>query len=299
MKHLSLSLLLTTAVVLCCGPALADDAAEARKYGVDEKTIQKARTHAKAAHAAYLLQDYAKALAEYQTVLKLIRSPKALLGTAQCYRQLGKLDQALRAFRLYADEWRRLNPNAAPEYNVDEEIRRLEASLEARRKERDERAAKDEARREREARERAERERKERERALAMQQHSFPEDTKQSERRTKTLWGYTVLGGALACFAATGVLYGVGFSQRSSAYDRYKVATDPAEIERHRGDVESAHTKTVVGHVLLGVGAAALAFSIYELVSRPGAGETDKRTAARPRFRLLPSGPSLDLSYAF
>jgi tetratricopeptide (TPR) repeat protein len=90
-------------------------------------------------------------------------------------------------------------------------------------------------------------------------------------RREKTIWAYTALSMGAACAVTAGILYGVGTAQGNAAHDRYQAATLPDEIELHYRDVESAKTKLVAGHVLIGVAAAAIGVSIYSFLTRPSA----------------------------
>jgi hypothetical protein len=91
------------------------------------------------------------------------------------------------------------------------------------------------------------------------------------KRRTKTIMGYSSLGAGAACVAAAGVLYVVGALQGNEAHEAYQAAVVPAEIEGHWQDVKSASTKLLVGHVLAGVGVAAVGFGVYQLLTRPSA----------------------------
>lgn len=81
-------------------------------------------------------------------------------------------------------------------------------------------------------------------------------------RRTPT-WGYVALGVGLSAVASAAVLYGVGKAQGDSAHDNYRSATVPSEILGYWGDVEAAERKVTAGHVLIGVGAAAIAVWLY------------------------------------
>lgn len=124
--------------------------------------------------------------------------------------------------------------------------------------------------------------------AVAAVSPSSPVDAE--KRRSKTIWAYTCLGVGLASIATGGVLYGLGFSGRSDAYDMYSAATVQSEIDSHWEDVDAGQTKITMGHVLVGVGAAALGFSIYQFISRP---PVQVKKAFVPRLRLGPTGIAL------
>ena len=92
------------------------------------------------------------------------------------------------------------------------------------------------------------------------------------KRRSKTIWAWTTLGAGLACAAGAGVLYGVGRSQVSLAYDEYKDLPDSAAASTFNekwSDVESASKLYIGGHVLAGVAVAAIGVSVYMFVTRP------------------------------
>lgn len=116
-------------------------------------------------------------------------------------------------------------------------------------------------------------------------------------RRTKTLWAYGALSLGAACVITGAVLYGVGGAQGGEAYDDYRAATEPAEIERHYQDVEAAKSKLIAANVLMGVSAAALGASLYLLLTRPAA----EGTAGGAALRLAPlhEGAALSISGRF
>ena len=103
-------------------------------------------------------------------------------------------------------------------------------------------------------------------------------------RKRKTIWAYASLGVGAALVATAGVLYGVGLSQGGAAHDDYMAErTDLDLVDAHWQDVEAAKTKVVVGHVLVGLGAADLGLSLYHFLTRPSA----ERPAA-PAVTLAP-----------
>lgn len=118
----------------------------------------------------------------------------------------------------------------------------------------------------------------------------------QPKQRSR-LWAYLGLGTGLACAAAAGVLYGVGSSQGSEAHDKYQAAWQADEIALHRGDVEAAEAKLVAGHVLAGVAAVAIGFSIYQFIITAGSERpTSKKTETVTTFGLSPLGSGAAMS---
>ena len=79
---------------------------------------------------------------------------------------------------------------------------------------------------------------------------------------------YIGLGVGLACVVTAGFLYGLGLGQRGEAHDLYSDARVQEAIDRHWEDVEAGQQKITAGHVLVGVGAAALGFAVYRFLSR-------------------------------
>lgn len=106
--------------------------------------------------------------------------------------------------------------------------------------------------------------------------------------RSKTIWAYSTLGVGLASVAGMGLMYGLGLSQGSDAYQQYRDAPDQTQREKYWNDVESSETKLLVGHVLLGVGVAALGFSLYEFITRPSVSDTIDANKASVKIGFIP-----------
>jgi hypothetical protein len=255
MKRVLPALALTASLILC-DRAFAEDDASVQ--------IQKARELQERGDKQYETHDYAGALESYKQSYAHVRRPLRLLGMAQCYRQLRKWAEALRHYRSYLDEWKQQNPDKEAPYldEVRGHIAMLEKMVEEERRQKE----------------------------LAQSRPDQPDmggvtrpdlpSTDDGGRRRKTILGYSALGLAGALVVTAGVLYGVGLSSRSSAHDDYLKATTQTDMDARWSDVESAQTKITAGHVLIGLGAVALGFSLYELLSRP--------RAEQRRVSLLP-----------
>lgn len=113
--------------------------------------------------------------------------------------------------------------------------------------------------------------------------------TEMKARRSKTIWAYTTMGTGLALAVSAGVLYGVGLSQGDAAHDSYLASNEPDKIRLYRQDLESAETKVIVGHVLAGTAAVALAVSIYQFVTRSPAREEGSPQRGRTTVGIVPS----------
>ena len=122
-----------------------------------------------------------------------------------------------------------------------------------------------------------------------------PENTLARKRRSKTIWAWTSLGLGAACLVTAGVLYGVGQSAGSEAYGSYHDARDQQQMKSHWEEVEAAEAKLVAGHVLVGVGAAAVGFALYQFISRPSAAQASAASTA-PRVGFVSSGSRAGLT---
>ncbi len=91
--------------------------------------------------------------------------------------------------------------------------------------------------------------------------------------RTRLI-GYSALvaGAALAVGAA--VLYGVGASRGNEAFDGYISTNSKQEQERFSEQIDSAEGLLTGGHVMIGLAAAALGVSVWQLVSASGMEES-------------------------
>ena len=107
-------LVIAVAFVALAVPAQAADS---------EKTAAKA--HFEAATRLYDIHEYAKALDEYKAAYLAKPDPAFLFNVGQCYRKLGKLDQALEFYREYLKKAPPDDPNRP---NVEARIRNTDNS---------------------------------------------------------------------------------------------------------------------------------------------------------------------------
>lgn len=103
----------------------------------------------------------------------------------------------------------------------------------------------------------------------AMEGHEKEAAPLRKRRKLNTIIGATSLGVGVASLAAAGVLYGIGASQGSTAHDAYSQTSSQSVMDENREIIESSRTKLIVGHVLAGVGVAAVVVGIWQLVVRP------------------------------
>lgn len=89
------------------------------------------------------------------------------------------------------------------------------------------------------------------------------------DRKQKLVMANAGLGAGLASILVMSILYGVGVSQGNEAHDNYMAARYTSDIKRHKEEVVSASNKIAVGHLFLGLSAAALGFSIYHYATLP------------------------------
>jgi len=102
-------LVIAVACVALAAPAQAE---------VSDKAAAKA--HFEAATRLYDIHEYAKALEEYKAAYLSKPDPAFLFNVGQCYRKLGKLDQALEFYREYLKKAPPDDPNRP---NVEARIR--------------------------------------------------------------------------------------------------------------------------------------------------------------------------------
>jgi hypothetical protein len=91
------------------------------------------------------------------------------------------------------------------------------------------------------------------------------QENPQQQRKTFWAWGSLGAGSALVVTAVT--LYTVGLVQGNDAHKKYRDAGPTEDIGGYWSDVESAKTKLIAGHVLMGLGAAAVGVSVYHFLT--------------------------------
>jgi hypothetical protein len=117
-------------------------------------------------------------------------------------------------------------------------------------------------------------------------------DPMAKQRRKKTIWAWTSLAVGGACLITAAVLYGVAVPEGNDAYDAYRATKDKTKFASAWSDVESAQSKVVAGHVLMGVAAVGVGVSLYQFFSRPS---VERR--ARLTITPLAAGAALHGSF--
>lgn len=97
------------------------------RASADSARVRQARELFLQAESAYRLGAYNQALEQFESALELARRPSILLNIAQCHRQLGNADKALRFYGQYLSEWERFRPGIEAPYRreVEGHIARL------------------------------------------------------------------------------------------------------------------------------------------------------------------------------
>jgi tetratricopeptide (TPR) repeat protein len=93
--------------------------------GLTPTDLAKAARSFEDAEVHYKLQEYQAALKGYEESYRLSKEPDLLFNIAQCYRQLGKKQEAVRGYRSYLRE----NPNTKIKAQVEENIATLEQEI--------------------------------------------------------------------------------------------------------------------------------------------------------------------------
>ncbi len=187
---------------------------------------------------------------------------------AQCYRQSQRPEQAIFYYKLFLSDWSRKNPNKQSPFRkeVEGHIHQLTQEIKAK---------KEQARLKQQRLEAAKKLKRASDEANALL-------SLEKERRRKAIWAYSSLGLALACAGTAAALYGIGFDAGNAANEEYLSSKSQQEMDGHYADVEKAKDMLVAGHVLAGVSAAALAFSIYNFATRPPL-KTDTHSSGQGR----------------
>jgi len=107
--------------------------------------------------------------------------------------------------------------------------------------------------------------------------------------RRKTIRAWIGLGAAIALAGGAGVAYGLGFSKGNDAHDPYLAARDQKVIDQYRETIDSAKNHLLVGHILMGVAAASLGYSLYEFFTRPDlSSHRTAKLSPGPMFSISP-----------
>jgi tetratricopeptide (TPR) repeat protein len=155
---------------------------------IDNEKKALARKHFEEGKAAFELGRFKDALTAYEAAYRILPLPGMLFNIGQCYRNIGRLDQAVFSFKLYLKKI----PDAQNRDAVTKLIDELEAKLEQERK-----AAAEEA---------AERARRKAELDAALRAKGST-DTPETPVHKKW-WLWTAVGLALAAGTATAVYFG-------------------------------------------------------------------------------------------
>jgi tetratricopeptide (TPR) repeat protein len=299
--HRTVSKIIAVLLILGTTNAWASDPEE---LALAQKLFHKGRS-------LYQAGKFVDAAEKFRAALRIATRPSILLGLAQCYRQLNKTEEALKAYRQYDQLWAKLNPDRSSPYA--KEVKSLIASLSQTIKEKEARELqiKEEARQKALAEEKrnAKAKRAAEEKRVAeekRQASGTPSNGKEAagtappiqnvdadERRTKTLWAYVSLGVGGAAIVTGGILLGVGYAQGNSAYDEYLASGEPTTISLHRSEVDDARPLLTASYVLFGVGAAVLGYSIYQFATRPDETKSVVRAPQGPSISVGQGGGSI------
>ena len=253
---------------------------------------------------SYKAGDYQTALKSYNNAYRLHNDPRMLYNIAQCHRHLGNTKRAIFFYEQHLKQWSSHYPDQPTpvKAKAKEHIAKLQAKLrEEQEREHagipgndethplgDEKIWTGVAEIEGSSDSLGTRD----EGSAISEKHSNPDI-----RRTKTIWGATALGIGAACTITAAVLYGVGGSQGTAAYDEYQSATNTTDVGHYHDEVEAARTKLIAGHVLLGVAVAAFGVGIYQMLTRPEIPVEGSRTT--PGFAPTHGGGAVTIKGRF
>ncbi len=123
-------------------------------------------------------------------------------------------------------------------------------------------------------------------------------------RSRKRVIGFTTLAAGAALAVGAAVLYGVGASKGSEAFDGYSSTSSTMEQDRYKEQVESAKGMITGGHVLIGLAAATLGVSMWQLISasrmkEAPTKEKDTTTSVKPVVAPTAGGAALSITGRF
>lgn len=98
---------------------------EAKPKNPPDENREKAALIFKEAESAYKLQKFEEALNGFQEAYELISEPLLLFNIAQCYRQLGRLGEAKKAYQTFLRD----APKSSLRANAEERIKELDAEI--------------------------------------------------------------------------------------------------------------------------------------------------------------------------
>lgn len=215
-------------------PAPAKKPAPAPAPSPEDEARAKAASHFKQGQAYFKLEDYDRAIAEYQAAFDLSPEPSLIFNIGLCHVRANRSEEALASFKRYLE----LAPDGPVSEEAREEVARLTPIIEKAAADREAKAAA-----EREAQQKAEEEqRREAERRAARERANAP---------PSRVPLYVMIGGGVA--AAVGVTFHV------LAFQSRNTMVDSANPDSYFDARDAFRTQRVVSIVGYSVGAAALA----------------------------------------
>jgi tetratricopeptide (TPR) repeat protein len=133
------ALVLSLALGLSAAPSWAQTSPKEKKPApppmdaptAPEADFTKAQALFERGESFYKLGEYDKALHEYREAYLVSKMPLMLINIAQCYRYMGKYDEAKTSYETYLRE----DPRSAYRADIESKIAEMNAILEAKRKE--------------------------------------------------------------------------------------------------------------------------------------------------------------------
>lgn len=245
MRH-SLSIFVVTLLLVLSPSAWGQDALSKAKILFEKGEVQ------------YRFGKFDEALVHYQAALEIVRRPSIVLNIAQCYRHLGQLEKARFNYQLYLSDWDRAHPGVPSPYLKD--VRKHLEEIDTRLK----------------AKAQADLENAERDKRRAHQRQAAttlpaaqPAPPVAPQAVSKPIAAYAAVAVAGAAALTTAILYGVGFSRESAAYQNYLNQKEPSLVNQAWADTQDARQLVTAGHVTGGIAVAAAAASLYLFLRRP------------------------------
>lgn len=115
----------------------------------------------------------------------------------------------------------------------------------------------------------------------------------------KKIWGFSLLGGGVACGVTATVLYVIGAGRASDNYDMYSTTVKQEKMNTYWEEVKSGETLVTVGHVMAASSAVLIGGSLFFFLTIPSKPVEPKFGALIPQPAILNGMPALTWSGSF
>jgi tetratricopeptide (TPR) repeat protein len=229
----------------------------------------------------YAQADYSAALEEFKKADALMPNPEFKFNIGRCYEGMGKLREAIAAYKRYLEQSTDEKGRASVELRIKNLEKRVESSAKPDVPPEPEKAGGGAAK------------------VDAVDPNAAaPVITERPRKRgsTRRLLGWTAVGVGAAALITAGILGGLSLSKRGEYEDAH---ADHALYTDARGLLEDSERFEIGSFVTLGVGIAAAAGGVILLLLDRDSSTRRDDVAACPRGRLVPEVTGTGLGFHF